>query len=349
MTITYLPTVHADDEWSPLKAVIVGRAGRACFPAAPIEMIRATMPEAHVHRFKPDSLFPQDLVRKAEAELDGFAGILESEGIKVYRPSEGVNWLAEGGYTGAMPRDGLLSVGNTLIEACFAWSCRSSEIEIGYASILHELAQDKRVTVVRRTPGSFADTLLRNDGTMMHPWVINNSRPAFDAADFMRFGKTIIGQYSHVTNRAGVEYLQQNLPVGYTVEILDVNDPSAMHIDATILPLRQGLLAYNPNKVTEAALRAHAVLADWNLRPYPFVPKEDLNGSPLYMTSPWLVLNALVLDGERVVVEASDEKTARWFEELGMRCIRCPFKHVNSLGGSFHCATVDLVRKVVDN
>ena len=47
---------------------------------------------------------------------------------------------------------------------------------------------------------------------------------------------------------------------------------------------------------------------------------------------------------ERVVVEAGDERTAGWYEELGMESIRCPFQHVNSIGGSMHCATVDLVR-----
>lgn len=66
---------------------------------------------------------------------------------------------------------------------------------------------------------------------------------------------------------------------------------------------------------------------------------------PLYMTSPWLCLNALVLDGRKVVVEASDLVTMEWFESLGMECIPCPFQHVNSIGGSFHCATVDLVRE----
>ena len=160
----------------------------------------------------------------------------------------------------------------------------------------------------------------------------------------MRFGTVILGQYSHVTNQAGVDYLQKHIPKGYSIEMLDVNDPSAMHIDATILPLRKGLLVYNPKKVTEEALRAHKVLVHWDLRPYPFIPEEPTD-PPLFMTSPWLSLNALVLDGQRIVVEATDDKTADWYEQLGMRCIRCPFKHVNSIGGSFHCATVDLVRE----
>lgn len=344
MTITSLPSVQADNEWSPLKSVIVGRAGISCFPYAPAEMTEATMPSEHVSSFKPKNLFPPELIAKAEAELDMFTSILEAEGIKVYRPPKDIDWLAEGGYTGAMPRDGLMSVGNTLIEACFAWPSRNNEIEIAFTPILHQLALDHRVTIVRRPKSSFAETLLEDDGTKNDRWVINNSRPAFDTADFMRFGTCLIGQYSHVTNQAGVDYVKSHLPQGYKIEMIEVNDPNAMHIDATILPLRDGLCVYNPKKVTEAALRKHAVLADWDLRPYPFIPKDRVD-PPLYMTSPWLCLNALVLDGEKVVVEASDLDTLKWYESLGMKCIPCPFQHVNSIGGSFHCATVDLVRQ----
>ena len=347
MTVSPVPTVQADDEWSPLRAVIVGRAGRACFPSAPDKMIKATMPTAHVHRFQPKSPFPEKLIARAEAELDYFAAILEAEGIKVYRPPKGVDWLAVDGYTGAMSRDGLMSVGNTLIEACFAWPCRSREIEIAFTPILDAVSQDRRVRVVRRPKSAFANNLLDEDQKNNNDesqWVINNNRPAFDTADFMRFGHTILGQYSHVTNQAGVDYLQQHLPAGYKIEMLEVDDPSAMHIDATILPLREGLLVYNPTKVTEASLRQHEVLASWDLHAYPFTPEAPIE-PPLYMTSAWLCLNALVLDGKRVVVEASDYRTAEWYESLGMECIRCPFKHVNSIGGSFHCATVDLVRE----
>lgn len=342
MTVTSLPSVNADDEWSPLKAVIVGRAGKACFPYAPPAMIAATMPAEHIGSFKPQNPFPPSIIAKAEEELDTLASILEHEGIKVYRPADNVDWLSKKGYTGAMPRDGLMSVSNTLIEACFAWPSRAHEIEVGFTEILDQLGVDPRVKIVRRPESSFANTLL--DGqTENAKWAINNSRPAFDAADFMRFGSTIIGQYSHVTNQAGVDHIRQNLPTGYQLEMLDVKDDSAMHIDATLLPLREGLMVYHPYKVTEESLRRHSVLAGWDLRPYPYVP-EARSSPPLYMTSPWLCLNALVLDGQKVVVEASDDKTAKWFSSLGMTCLPCPFQHVNSIGGSFHCATVDLVR-----
>jgi N-dimethylarginine dimethylaminohydrolase len=62
----------------------------------------------------------------------------------------------------------------------------------------------------------------------------------------------IIGQYSQITNQAGVDYVQQHISDGYRIEMLTVDDPNAMHIDDTILPLREGLLIYNPRIVTEA-------------------------------------------------------------------------------------------------
>ncbi|PYH89606.1 hypothetical protein BO71DRAFT_402916 [Aspergillus ellipticus CBS 707.79] len=336
------PLIHADNEWSPLRSILIGRAGHACFPPAPKKIIEATMPSIHRHRFVPNSPFPEEIVTNAELELDQFAQILTEQGIKVYRSTDNIDWATENGYTGAMPRDGLMSVGNTLIEACFAWPCRAREIDIAYGSLLDELASDPRVRVVRRSAESYADTLFDEDETD-RKFVINNSRPAFDTADFMRLGKVILGQYSHVTNQKGVEYLRSVVSEGYTVEMIDTNDDKAMHIDATILPLREGLLVYNPERVTEQELRSHDVLRSWDLRACPFSPVACEN-PPGFMASGWLCLNVLVLDGRRVMVEESDEVMAAWLVELGMEVILCPFRHVNSIGGSFHCATVDLVR-----
>jgi glycine amidinotransferase len=333
--------VSAENEWSPLKSVIVGRAEHSAFPSEPPRMITATMPDQHWQQFKPSNPFPADIVEKAQEELDQFASILQREGIHVYRPRE-IDWVKAGGYTGAMPRDGLMSVGNTLIEAPFAWRCRRHEISLAYGDILQQLEQDPATTIRLAPPISEHDTLYDDDQDST--WAINNSRPAFDTADFMRFGKVIIGQLSNVTNEKGVEYLRAAIPEGYSVEILQTNDPHAMHIDATILPLRNKLLVYNPERVTETDLRQHQIFQDWELVAYPFAPQER-QSPPLYMTSPWLVLNALSLDERRIMVEEKDTGFAQWIKEtFGMEPIFCPFQNVNSLGGSFHCATVDLVR-----
>ena len=300
------------------------------------------MPEEHFEEFRPKHRFPEELFQRAEEDLAQFASILEENGLRVYRPQI-VDWFKVGGYTAAMPRDGLLTVGNTIIEACFAWECRQQEIDLSFADILNELENDRSVTVVRaprvaRPESIYGGGGSRKDGT--HEWAINNSRPAFDAADFLRFGKTLIGQLSNVTNKKGVEYLQNAVREGYTVEPLDVT----MHIDATILPLRQGLLIYNPQRVSETSLRKHELFKTWELYAYPQLPPPR-DSPPRYMTSGWLLMNVLSLDEKRVVVEAVDLEFAEYIKGLGMEPILCPFQHVNSMGGSFHCATVDLVRQ----
>ena len=352
--------VSADTEWSPLRSVIVGLAADSCFPTAPPHMIKATMPEEHFASFRSKNRFPASLLDRADAELRQFVQILRDHGVLVYRP-KAIDWFAEGGYTAAMPRDGLITVGNTVIEACFAWECRHREIELGFSEILAELEKDPVVRVVRAPKVERPDALYEGirgfgekdavngevNGTHTvhsHEWAINNARPAFDAADFLRFGKTIVGQLSNVTNQKGVDYLRSAVPEGYSVELLDVTDEHAMHIDATILPLRQGLLIFNPERVSKRALQKLDLFKDWELHAYPYQPAPREN-PPRYMTSGWLLMNVLSLDEKKVVVEAGDVEFAEYIRKLGMEPIPCPFQHVNSIGGSFHCATVDLVRQ----
>ena len=344
-------SVSADNEWSPLKCVIVGRAAKSNFPSEPRRMIENTMPEEYLDLFRPDSPFPDYICQRADAELDQLSSILEREGVKVFRPKH-VDWQKIGGYTGSMPRDGLLTVGNHIIESAFAWGCRRQEIELAYEVILQELGQDPSVRVIRAPKPPIPDTIYDEadgkdsgeDGSSTRTWTVNNTRPAFDAADFMRFGKTVLGQFSHVTNRKGVDWLRSQLPDGYTVEMVETTNPHALHIDTVILPLRQGLLVYHPERVSETALRRHDVLRNWDLRPVPFTPKPRLD-PPSYTCSDWLVMNVLVLDGRKVIVDEMDTEFAEWMEELGMEPIFCPLRHVNSIGGASHCATVDLVRE----
>ena len=318
-------------------------------------MIQATMPDEHHKHFhsppRPTNPFPADLLARADSELDNLVEVLKSHGVQVHRP-EVVDFQKMGGYTAAMPRDGLMTVGDTVIEACFAWQCRKHEIELSFSRILDELAAEgaRIVRAPRLAKDTIYDGKLNNgvNGNGVndhHEWAINNSRPAFDCADFMRCGTTLIGQLSNVTNMAGVEYIRAALPKGYSVELLDVNDPCAMHIDATLLPLRHGLLVFNPKRVTEQELRRHEVFRDWKLMPYPHTP-TNVGDTELYMTSPWIAINVLSLDENTIIAEEKETQFAKWIEALGVGVVKVPFRAVNSIGGSIHCATVDLWREV---
>ncbi|XP_044716385.1 uncharacterized protein HRG_09917 [Hirsutella rhossiliensis] len=82
------PLFSASNGWSPLKAVIVGRAEHSAFPPEPPYMIATTMPEEHFAEFWPSNPFLAEIVAKAQWELDNFASLLEKHGVRVYRPKE---------------------------------------------------------------------------------------------------------------------------------------------------------------------------------------------------------------------------------------------------------------------
>lgn len=62
------------------------------------------------------------------------------------------------------------------------------------------------------------------------------------------------------------------------------------------------------------------------------------------MTSPWVSMNLLVVDHQHVLTEARDEKLQALLVSCDMTPLALPFRNVQALGGSFHCATLDLRR-----
>lgn len=138
-------SVSASDEWSKLWSIIVGRATHSSFPSEPQHMIQVTMPDEHHRHFhsppRPTNPFPVGLLAQADSELDNVDEILMSHGVQVHL-SEVVGFQKVGGYTAAMARDGLMTVGNTMIEACFAWQSKKHEIEFSFFCILDKLVAE---------------------------------------------------------------------------------------------------------------------------------------------------------------------------------------------------------------
>ena len=328
--------VRSYSEWDPLEEAIVGVATGSAIPAESPRMISATMPdEWHgLFRGQGGSPFPAELVEGAQAELDNLADVLTGLGVTVRRP-EAPDWSARGGYTSAMPRDCLLVAGTTVIEAPMAWRSRQREAAV-YRPLLADYA-DRGATWVS-APRTDPELLAAADGR----WATNEAGPAFDAADFVRVGRDIVGQLSHVTNRAGVRWLQSFLGADFTVTLLEFDDPHAMHIDATILPLRPGVLLVNPERAPERVLDL-SPFARWD-RILVEGPRAD-GPEPRYMTSGWVNMNVLSVDERRVIVEAGDVDLRRQLERHGFEAIPVPFRHVPAIGGSFHCATLDVRRR----
>lgn len=169
-------------------------------------------------------------------------------------------------------------------------------------------------------------------------WVVTEAEPVFDAADFMKFGADIVAQRSHVTNALGIEWVQRMLGQQFRVHTLPVDDPHAMHIDATIMPLGPGKLLVNPLRFVP-----HPLFDGWEIREAP--PGMTPDGWPMWFCSSWVSMNLLSLDPETVVVEGQERPLIELLKSWGFRCLPIPFRHVYSLGGSFHCVTVDVRRR----
>lgn len=342
--------VSSYTEWDPLEEVIVGIVDGAQFPTWHVAL-EPVLPENQIINFQrlAGRPFPSDLINLARQELDEFVHILEGEGVTVRRPVPqdqtrifgAPGWSSAGMYH-AMPRDVLLVIGTEIIECPLAWRSRYYEVS-GYRHLLKEYFRNgaKWSSAPKPDlPDEQFDPNFESKIQSSHvPLVVTEYEPTFDAADFTRCGRDIIAQKSHVTNEFGIAWLQRHLGDNYKIHTLEFNDSHPMHIDATLVPLAPGKLLVNPERVLEKP----SIFKGWDMlyAPQPIMPDDH----PLYMTSKWINMNILMLDENRVMVEAQDEPMIQSLKKWGFKPIACNFRHFNSFGGSFHCATLDVRRR----
>jgi glycine amidinotransferase len=176
-------------------------------------------------------------------------------------------------------------------------------------------------------------------------YVINDSEPVFDAADFIRCGKDIFVQKSNVTNASGIEWMRRHLGDTYRIHEIRTLCRTPMHIDSTIMPLAPGKLLVNPDYVDEASISS-SVFKSWDIivAPRPD-PVTGMLSRICSMVSPWISVNILMLDEKRPVVEYTQKSMIKVLKEHGFDPIPCEFTDYAPFGGSFHCATLDIRRR----
>jgi glycine amidinotransferase len=352
-------TVGSYNEWDPLEEVIVGVIDGAAVPPWNIAL-EATMPPGswEFYRRNGGGAFPERQVEAAHAELEGFVQILQAEGVTVHRPEVvdqsrafgTPDWQSTGGSAHTFPRDIALIAGDQIIEATMGW--RSYYFATHpFRSIFKDCfrrgarwiaAPKPEMTEASYNP-DYADVTPGGSraGEPFPPEasVITEFEPLIDAGDFMRFGRDILVQRSHVTNRFGIEWVRRALDDRFRVHEVAFVDDHPMHMNATFVPLRPGKVLVNPERVP----RLPPMFAGWDVMvcPEPAIPAEQT----MYFCSRWICMNTLMLDQERVFVEANEVELIRLFEKEGFTAIPVPFSTVNTFGGGFHCATLDLRRR----
>ena len=314
--------VNSWNDFDSLRHVIVGRADFTCIP--PTEpATEAKIPEDSDMRglWGPR---PLHTVEAANRQLDTLTQALEAKGIRVDRPTP-IQWnqavttpdFMTGTMFGCMPpRDVLLTVGKEILSAPMSFRCRYWEY-LAYHDLMQryfdedpefrwEQAPRPRLTPDAYQVGYFDEITLedRLRRTAALDFVTTEHEPLFDAADVLRIGKDLFCQHGLTTNRRGMEWLKRHYPDHRVHAVNFPGDPYPIHIDATFVPLRPGLVMNNPKRPLPAEQRKIFEANDWEIIDAA-QPAND-KPPPLCYSSVWLSMNVLVVNHQTVIVEASE-------------------------------------------
>jgi glycine amidinotransferase/scyllo-inosamine-4-phosphate amidinotransferase 1 len=159
-----------------------------------------------------------------------------------------------------------------------------------------------------------------------------------DAANVLRLNDTMLYLESASGNQKAAQWLRHKFP---KVNVEVCNFYSGVHIDSTIVPLREGLVMVNASRVNQHNLPK--VFDSWEVVWADNVVAQDFYQYPY--ASKWIALNMLVVDPHTVIVDRHQANLIKILENYNFTVIPLELRHSRTLGGGFHCVTLDLIRQ----
>jgi len=304
--------IDTRNEWDPLRSIIVGSASKANWPSTDPVFAEESKKTTWTQTPVPSGAVPDWIVDEANQELDILSEILLRYGATVYRPRP-MDFVQKQGMYNYCPRDRLLIWGDTVVDVNMMYPCRNQEIE-NY----HRLLSDAHNVL----------TMPRDQDMIM------------DAANVCRLGDTWLFLESASGNRRAYEWLCEKFP---DVTIERCNFYSGVHIDSTIVPLREGLVLLNASRVTESSCPQAFKSWDKIWVTEDMIVPQGFHGYPY--ASKWIAMNMLALDPKTVILDAAQVQLIKLLEQKKFTVIPLTLRHSRTLGGGFHCVTLDLWRK----
>lgn len=301
--------IHSHNEWDRLREIVVGRADHANWPGSdPVfaqESSRTDWKETPV----PSGPVPQHIIDEANEDLEALCDVLRKYDVQVHRP-EIRDWQATGGFNTYSVRDRLLIAGNVIVDPAMMYPCRDQEI-----SALSMVIEGNPVIPMPR-----------------------GKELVMDAANVCRLGQDWLYLESRSGTRAAGEWLAERFPA---INIHGCNFYSGVHIDSTLVPLREGLIMINAERVKPDQLPR--CLKTWEK-----IWVEDVVAQDFYQypwASKWIGMNCLSIDSETVIMDAAQTELIDRVEQYGITVIPLTLRHARTLGGGFHCVTLDTWRE----
>ncbi|MFE9436560.1 inosamine-phosphate amidinotransferase 1 [Streptomyces sp. NPDC006640] len=335
-----LVSVH--NEWDPLEEVIVGVADGARVPLGDKGLHAIRYRDTEGAHSIPSGPHPQHIVEQADEELNILAEKLHELGVVVHRPEStdhsrtfaSPNWVSDGMYN-YCPRDILLPIGRSIIETPMSLRSRFFE-PFAYKSLLIEYLRSGTNWVSAPKPALPDIGYNMSDPTL---FALEDHEPVFDAANVLKVGKDIIYLVSDTGNRLGAQWLQNFLGESYRVHACD-NLYAQTHIDTTIVLLRPGLVLLNPERIGDHNIPDP--LKGWDKI---YAPRMvDIGYEGMAYGSAWVGMNLLMVSPELAIVDERQVDLIRMLNTYRIDVIPLKLTHARTLGGGFHCVTLDTRR-----
>jgi N-dimethylarginine dimethylaminohydrolase len=333
--------VSSKNEYDTLKSCIVGDATGARFP----KLDEIFDYNKEITNWKetplPEGDFPKHIIEETNEDLEILSNTLKTFGVEVYRPNDldhshvvrTHEWETDGMYK-YCPRDVLLVVDDLVIEAPMVYRSRQFEVS-AYWKIKVKAIRDNARWISAPKP-----RLLTQDSYVVDNNIVLSERePMFDAANILRHNDDILYLISNTGNKLGAKWLQNILGSNYRVHVLE-NLYSYAHIDSTISILRDGLVMLNASRIKSN--NCPDFFAGWNK-----IYVEDVVPQSFYnypYASKWIAMNVLSISPDTVIVDKTQINLIKLIESYGITVVPLELRHSRTLGGGFHCVTLDLLR-----
>jgi N-dimethylarginine dimethylaminohydrolase len=170
---------------------------------------------------------------------------------------------------------------------------------------------------------------------------LNETEPAFDAANCLKANDHILYLVSNSGNLRGCDKLQEIM--GHDVKVHPLHDVYAFtHIDSTICFLREGLLMINPSRVKDI----HDLPHPFNTWDVINCPEPEGYQQPSYAyCSPWVLnMNLISINERLVIVEENQHQLRKLLSVQGIESLVMPGRQMIKMGGGPHCCSLDIDR-----
>jgi N-dimethylarginine dimethylaminohydrolase len=300
--------LSSSNEWGRLRSIVVGTATNANWPDTDPVFAREGSKTSWKESPVPAGRVPQWIVDETNEDLEGLVNILRKYDVEVIRPLD-IDFPATNGMYNYCPRDRLIIAGDQIVDPAMMYPCRDQEI--------HAL-----------------NAVTTNNNIITMP---RNQDMVLDAANICRLGKDWLFLESASGNRKAHQWLSNQFP---EINIELCNFYAGVHIDSTVIALREGLVLLNASRVKSTGIPK--VLADWEI-----VWVNDCIARPFHKypyASKWIGMNMLSIDPTTVIVDNLQKEIITTLEKLNFTVIPHQLRHSRTLGGGFHCVTLDLRR-----